>query len=159
MKYQEINNLISDFPETVHDLIDLFCGEYIGSGTTRSVYVFRYDPEWVIKIENDNACGDNWAEWRVWSTVCHTTDGTKDWFAECGWISTGGKVMLQRRTKPLSTREKHIPEKIPAWFTDIKEDNFGWIGKKLVCHDYSLCIERFSYFALKPSKLIKFNYE
>lgn len=158
MKYQEINNFINDNPEIVHDFIDLFCGDYIGSGTTRSVYVFRYDPEWVIKIENENACGDNWTEWRIWGTVKHTTDGTKEWFAECSWISTNGKVLLQKRTKPLMSKPNKIPDKIPSWFTDLKEDNFGWIGNNLVCHDYSLCVERFGYFALKPNKLQKFKY-
>ena len=157
MDFRDVAKLVQDRPFTNLDFIDLFCGEHLGSGVSRDVYVYQIDPRWVIKIETPDSEGDNWAEWRVWNTVKYTTDGTKDWFAPCDWISRAGRVMLQKRTKPIETKEKKIPEKIPAFFTDVKDSNFGWIGNQLVCHDYSHCIERFGYFALKPNKLQKFT--
>lgn len=131
------------------EIISSLCGELIGQGCYRDVYEYEIDPRYVIKVENSDGDGSNWVEWRIWHTVKHTTDGTKDWFAPCSWISDNGRLLLQRKTQPLYSREKHIPEKIPAYFTDIKDSNFGWIGKQLVAHDYSLCLERFGYFALK----------
>ncbi len=157
MNYQEINNFINDSPESVHDFIGFFCGDYIGSGTTRSVYNFKYDSNWVIKIENGNAEGDNWAEHRIWESIKYTTDGTKEWFAECGKISTNGKIMLQRKTKPLVSKYSKIPDKIPVWFTDLKLDNFGWIGNQVVCHDYSFSLEIFGAIATRSKKMQKFK--
>jgi len=142
-------DLIEKNPEIALEAIDLVCDEFIGSGCSRDVYVYGLDPRWVIKIAHSDQEGDNWIEWRIWHNVKHTTDGTKDWFAPCSWISENGRILIQKRTKPLYSREKHIPEKIPAYFTDIKSDNFGWIGRRLVCHDYAHCLERFGYFALK----------
>lgn len=157
INFKYISDLVINRQDVAMDIIELFCGEYLGGGISRDVFVFNFDPKWVVKVENDDADGDNWAEWRVWQSVAFTIDGTKDWFADCGWICSTGRVMLQRRTKPLETKvEKHYPDKIPGWFTDIKEDNFGWIGKQLVCHDYTSCIDRFGYFAMSSLRLQKF---
>jgi len=72
--------------------------------------------------------------------------------------------MQQRKTQPLYSRhEKHIPDKIPAFFTDVKPDNWGWIGNQLVCHDYAHCLEKFTRVGLnnkmQPTKnKLKWNY-
>lgn len=136
-------------PDIGLDIINFVCGDLIGQGCFRDVFEYNLDKNYVVKIAREDDASDNYVEWRIWSNVKYTTDGTKDWFAPCSWISSNGRVMLQRKTQPLKSREKHIPEKIPAYFTDIKEANFGWIGNQLVAHDYSHCLERFSYFALK----------
>jgi len=142
------------------EFVNMICGKYIGGGSTRMVYEYRLDPRYVVKVEYAEATfGDNIIEWRIWDNVKHTTDGTKDWFAECLHISPNGRILVQRRTNPLHTKhENKLPEKIPAWFTDIKRDNFGWIGNQVVCHDYAYCLERFGYFALK-NKWLNFKHQ
>lgn len=152
------NSYIVDHPEIGQSIINTLLGEHLGSGTFRDVYEYGLDKDWVIKVENGDSEGDNWAEWRIWYAVKDRTDGTKDWFAPCSWISNDGKLLIQKRTKPLRTKYKKIPEKIPSFFTDIKDSNFGWIGNRLVCHDYSFCIEMFSNHA-NPKKLRHFKKE
>lgn len=147
--FAERAKFITQLPEIGFEMVNFVCGDLIGAGGSREVYEYNLDPKFVVKIDVAEDCGDNIVEWRIWNIVRHTTDGTKDWFAECTWISTNGRIMLQRKTKPLHTKYDKIPDKIPAYFTDIKESNFGWIGDNLVCHDYALSLERFSYFALK----------
>ena len=138
--FEYITNLIKNEQGVASNILELFCGKHLGEGTTRDVFEFNFDPKWVIKVEKEDSEGDNWAEWRVWQTVAYTTDGTKDWFAPCGWISSGGRAMLQRKTKPLHTKhEKHYPKKIPSWFTDVKEANFGWLVIKLFV-TITLCV-------------------
>jgi hypothetical protein len=144
MNLKDSTDYIFKHPEIVTDMFDLICGDYVGGGTFRDVYAYQLDDKFVVKIENPQAQGDNWAEWRLWHAVKHHTDGSAKMFAECTWISPGGRILLQRRTQPLHTKPKLIPEKIPAYFTDIKEANFGWIGNQLTCHDYSHCLEMFA---------------
>ena len=165
---KELQNLnrklryLNDVPTIGLEIIDFICGDFLGSGIHREVYDYNLDPKYVVKIDISEECGDNSIEWRIWNNVMHTTDGTKNWFAPCSWISTNGRIMLQRKTKPLYDKFKNIPEKIPAYFTDIKPDNFGWIGNQIVAHDYAYCLERFGYFALnkkmQPFKKIVSNY-
>lgn len=131
-------------PKMLLTMLDFFLGDHIGSGCSRDVYEYNLDNKYVVKIENKEARGDNWAEWRIWETVMHTEH--KKWFAECTWISDCGRIMLQRRTTPLSQKNK--PEKVPLYFTDLKMSNFGTIGKQVVCHDYSYCIEMFGTYGM-----------
>jgi hypothetical protein len=104
------------------------------------------DKKWVVKVENSNGYGENWAEYRLW----HCVKGTEHekWFAECSWISANGLVLMQKRTQDFygddKKWKKYVPEKIPAYFDDVKTDNFGWNGKQLVCHDYSHTLEKMS---------------
>lgn len=122
------------------ELFSFLLGDYIGSGIHRDVYEYPLDDKYVIKVENKEGWGENWAEFRIWQTV-KGSEYAK-WFAESTWISSNGRVLMQRKTKPIWNSKKKLPEKIPHFFTDIKEDNFGWIGNQLVCHDYSFCLER-----------------
>lgn len=146
-------------PEIGMEIINFVCGDLIGQGCYRDVFEYNLDDKFVVKICRENDASDNYVEWRIWNSVKYTTDGTKDWFAPCEWISTNGRVLLQRRTQPLSTKEKLIPEKIPAYFTDVKAANFGWIGNKLVAHDYSHCLEKFGSFATNRKKMQPFKRE
>lgn len=40
--------------------------------------------------------------------------------------------MRKTKINPIRKRD----EMVPKFFHDVKFDNFGWIGNKLVCHDY-----------------------
>ncbi len=121
-------------------LLDFVLGEYLGSGIYRDVYEYALDKNWVIKIENKDGNGENWAEWRLYHAIKYSEH--KKWFAECKWISDNGLIMMQRKTEEFSKKEKKLPKKIPNYFTDVKQSNFGWIGNQLVCHDYSFTLEK-----------------
>ena len=78
----------------------------------------------------------NLIEYMIWDEVKRLKgdlEWVKKWFAPCGWISPNGRIMTMRKTKE---GDLDRPDKIPKFFWDVKWDNFGWIGKKYVCHDY-----------------------
>jgi len=118
------------------DLILILCGEKIGSGVYRSVYEFNMNPErMVVKIE-PRSTDCNMQEYLLWDEIqglCGNLAWVKEWFAPIQYCSPNGKVLIMQRTKQLN---RPRPKKVPAFFTDVKADNFGWIGNRFVCHDY-----------------------
>jgi hypothetical protein len=135
-----------------HAILEFFLGDHLGSGVSRAVFEYNLDPKFVVKIEKPDARGDNWAEWRVWEIVMSTEH--KKWFAECTWISNCGRIMLQRKTTPLTSKTR--PGQIPIYLFDVKQSNFGTIGKQVVCHDYTSCISSFATHGLS-SRMKKFK--
>lgn len=115
------------------DVFRMLCGEHIGGGAAREVYVCAYDPDLVVKIENASGSFQNVAEWQLWWDAQHIQHSA-EWLAPCVSISPCGIVLIQRRTKPA----KRYPEKLPVWLTDTKRTNYGMIGKRFVCHDYGV---------------------
>lgn len=138
------------------ELLDLVCGNLIGQGQYRDVYEYPTDKDWVIKVENREGNGENWAEWRIWGAVMYTEH--KKWFAECSWISDNGLVMMQKKTQPFESKESKKPDKIPNYFTDLKPSNFGWIKNQLVCHDYSFSLEKFTSSGGLTKRMQKFKF-
>lgn len=114
------------------DFFKLFCGDLISEGSARIVYAHATDPNVVIKIECRSQSFQNVIEWETWNRVRNTQYAK--WFAPCINISPCGIVLLQTRTQAKELR--HYPDKVPAFFTDLKYMNYGFIGKQFVCHDY-----------------------
>lgn len=108
----------------------------LGAGHFRDVYVLKQNPKYVVKIVRDPSRGSfaNVTEWinyinnREWKFLA-------PYLAECELINETGQVMVQRRVEHRSKKE--YPKEIPALFTDTKYKNFGWIGDRFVCCDYS----------------------
>lgn len=133
MRAKDLIKLIEG--KTAKQLIKSVCDEKIGAGAYRDVFSIKNCSNYVIKIERDMSDGNfvNVAEWhnfvdnRYW-------DKMKVYLAECLMINHTGNVLVQRRV----TQGQHdkYPEKIPSMFTDLKYQNFGWIGKRFVCCDY-----------------------
>jgi len=123
------------------DIFPIVFGKGLGSGIGREVYVYKPNPEYVIKVEDEGF--QNIREWETWNEVKHM-DSHKHNFAPCEYISNCGIYLIQKRTqRPI---KEDYPEMIPHYFFDTKFDNYGVIvdGKKrrFVCHDYgtfSLC--------------------
>lgn len=118
------------------DIILTLCGKKLGYGSFRSVYEFNMNPsKLVVKIERNNTdC--NISEFMLWDEIQGLKNNlawVKEWFAPIHYCSPNGKVLIMEKTKQLY---KERPKKVPCFFTDIKVDNFGWIGNKFVCHDY-----------------------
>ena len=132
---EEICNLLHLMPVAT-DLAASLCGEKLGAGAFRSVHNYNLDPKYVIKIEPLNTqC--NVTEYMLWNEIQHLTGPlawVKDWFAPVKWISPNGRLLVMEKTKVIPSRKK--PTRIPKFMWDVKEENFGWIGKNYVCHDY-----------------------
>lgn len=122
---KEISNILIDKP--------------IDSGAYRNVYevdsLFGGD-QYVLKIENGNGF-QNIMEWNLWNELNYDKELSK-WFAPCLKISEHGKVLIQRKTSPLTEKDIAKFDKIPEYLTDTKKSNYGMIGRQLVCHDYGL---------------------
>lgn len=136
---------ISQLESVNSDLIKMFIGKHIGSGYYRSVFEFNPRPDkYVVKIEhNDTNCNTN--EFLIWEEVSWLVGDlawVKDWFAPILYMSPNGKILIQERTSMYGSGGQEYPSEVPDFFSDVKLDNFGWLNKKFVCHDYGF-INRF----------------
>lgn len=113
----------------------LFLGEKLGEGIARKVYVFRPDPKLVVKIERASCSFQNVLEWEAWNYLCAKH---AKWLAPCRHISPCGSILLQDRADPLRVTEK--TKRLPKFLIDVKRQNFGMLGDKMVCFDYGTLI-------------------
>lgn len=124
--------------KSVNQVYKCLCGELLGKGVYRDVYVFKKYPAYVIKIERDMTRANfanvtefrNYIQHKDWKFL-------SDWLAPCEIINQTGSILIQERVTWDGKRRKDYPKYVPAMFTDLKLKNFGWIGDRLVCCDYS----------------------
>lgn len=116
----------------------MLCERQIASGMSRNVFAHRYDQTIVIKHEF-GAHFQNVVEWELWQQLREDKE-LKPWFAPCLHISGYGQWLIQRRTFPIEQRA--LPKKVPALFTDLKIENWGWLNGHPVCHDYGTMLCR-----------------
>ncbi len=122
------------FKNTVSkDLLSLVVGDKIGYGLGREVYEYLPDKSLVIKFETKAKSFQNITEWETWQR-CQWVIGIHQWFAPCISISDCGTILLQKRTHTVDVLK--YPDKIPAFLSDTKVSNYGFIGRQFVCHDY-----------------------
>ncbi len=112
------------------EFFDFICGELIGFGISRAVFESNTHEGCVVKVEYSPEYFQNIYEFQAWHRV-ERTDLAK-WFAPCVDISECGKILIQKKTTELTK----FPEKVPAFFTDIAERNWGQFKGRPVCHDY-----------------------
>jgi len=139
-------SLLHSLQDVNTDLITMILGQKIGSGSFRSVYEYNFNPDkFVVKIEPNNTdC--NITEYTLWKEIKGLTGElawVKDWFAPIEYCSPNGKILIMKRTYDLTHKEK--PRKIPNFMTDVKENNFGWLNNKFVCHDYGFLYKFIKY--------------
>lgn len=121
------------------ELIYAVLGQHLGSGCFRDVWSCAFDPSLVIKIEKEDHPPhfDNTVEWKIWQEVQFDEDIAK-WFAPCVGISPGGRVLVMKRTQPVTEAELEVAiPRIPRFFHDVHAKNWGRIGDRYVCHDYA----------------------
>ena len=116
------------------DFIRLFCGELIAEGVARKVYEVVGNPKLVVKVETTQETFQNVTEWQLWNELQFTEYGIQ--LAPCRRISPCGLVLIQERTQDLP--DVYPLTNIPEWLGYIKEENFGILDGRLVCHDYAL---------------------
>lgn len=120
-------------PMLLRDGIHMFCGEKLGEGMSRKVYVFEPDPKLVIKVETGSGA-QNVIEMETW---LECKDGPmSQYLARCVRISPYHAWLLMERTTPPPPNFKW-PDKHPGFLTDHKRSNYGLDSTgRLVCHDY-----------------------
>lgn len=123
-----------------NELLHLVCGRRLGSGMTREVFEYAPCENLVIKFESESGHFQNVAEWQVWNRIRETKHAK--WFAPCHMISHCGRILIQHYAKPLAAI--CLPTEVPAFFTDLKPDNWGSIKGQPVAVDYGkhLMLER-----------------
>lgn len=122
--------------KSLKQFIKEMCGEKLGTGLYRDVYVLKDYPDYVVKIERDMGSGmfSNAHEWRHW-VQNEDWKWFSQWLAPCEAINETGNILIQRRVT--HGKRKDYPKYIPTFFTDLKYRNFGWIGDQFVCCDYA----------------------
>ena len=127
--------------KNINKIIKLICCKQIGAGVYRDVYILKQDNNYVVKIERDMSTGifANVTEWRNYINN-KEWDYIKDWLAPIELINQTGQIMIQKRVSLEGKKCKDFPKYIPSLFNDLKRKNFGWIGDKFVCCDYSFFI-------------------
>lgn len=134
---REVELFDNDF-NLLGDFFDFFCGELIGVGSFRTVYSYRINPKWVVKIANrrpDSGRFDNVVEFDLYYNIKVHHPHLLKYLAKPLYLSSCGRVMIMEKTKPLGPKDK-IPKRIPAFIADVNERNWGKIGSRIVCHDY-----------------------
>lgn len=142
---------IMDDPIVTIDLMQHLIGDYIGCGQFR--YVFDYTKGAVIKIDIGNVLANS-AEWHTWVEIEEHPDVAK-WFAPVIRCSEGGKLLIMQKAD-MNRPIEDYPTEIPDFFCDVKKQNFGFIGKQLVCVDYA--INNIRLMGMKNFKLKKVNW-
>lgn len=117
----------------------LLCGDKLGEGQNRKVYVCRLDEAYVIKIEPRGTQFQNVEEWRAWWWAQGTSKAR--WLAPCKFISPCGLLLIQARVTPM--RPKEAPKRLPQWLGDLKHENFGVLDGKVVACDYGTILSSY----------------
>lgn len=122
------------------DAFNLLCGDKLGEGIHRTVFACRLRPDLVVKVETSGEWRyfANVQEMKFWNDHEHR-EAVAKWLAPCEYLSPDGRILLQQRVEPLRATDA-MPDKLPAFLTDIKRDNFGLLGGRLVCTDYAMTI-------------------
>lgn len=120
---------------------NLLCGKLLGEGIHRKVFECRIREDLVVKVEEAEwPYFANVHEMRVWCDNQHAPKISK-WLAPCEYMSPNGRIMLQKKVRSISSTDK-LPDKLPSFLTDIKRENFGFIGDNLVCVDYAFLLTK-----------------
>ncbi len=139
VKLKDLHAVADNHPLLI-DMVSSLLGPPIGQGTYRTVYEYALDPRLVIKVQsNQDEAPCNMWEYEIWNEAKWLTgnlEWIKNFLAPVHWISPGGMLLLMRRTE--KRPNKKLPKYVPDFMTDIKEENFGWMGSRFVCHDYAM---------------------
>lgn len=126
--------LQSHFKSSVRsEFFEMFIGKKIGEGTTRQVFEYLPDRDYVIKYEEDGGCFQNVHEMDMWRQSAGHPE-LSDWLAPCIAISKFGQFLVQAKTVPAQPHQ--YPERVPSFITDLGRRNFGIYQDRFVAHDY-----------------------
>jgi hypothetical protein len=129
------------------DALTLLCSKSLGSGISRSTFIYSMDSSKVVKIEKPGFF-QNTIEMEVWKQVENNYNYSK-WFAKCYFLSLNGRILIQERCKDVSS----IPDRVPNILADLSIDNWGMTSSgRYVIRDYGVndIIPRLLYEHKKP---------
>lgn len=127
------DNNLEGLPESaLNEFINFMTGKRLGFGMSRITYELAHDDTKVVKIERQAGHFQNVVEWETWQALRDTKHAK--WLAPCHYISACGIFLVMERTAPIRKGEE--PKLLPSWLRDHKLENYGMIGKQIVCHDY-----------------------
>lgn len=131
------------------DMFNLVCGKKIGGGVHRDVFECKLNRSLVVKVEYelDYRYFANVLEMKFWNYHSEY-EPVRKWLAPCRFLSPDGRILLQERVEPVR-KSDNLPAQLPAFLSDRKIQNFGWLNGKLVCTDYASPITAVS---VKPNK-------
>lgn len=128
------------------DMFNMTCGKLIGSGSSRFVYEYNFNKDWVVKVENDdeNRKFCNFSEYSFYENNKFNKKVSK-WLAPCYRLSPDGRILIQHKCTPVVLDD--LPKKVPEFLTDLQISNFGWYkdkkgNKRIVCVDYAFTIDK-----------------
>jgi hypothetical protein len=110
-------------------------GDLIGDGRDRYVFEHPFNKHEVIKIDMSDA-NSNTIEWNTWADVKNVTEVAK-WLCPVVKMSPCGRVLIMKKADT-NRPDSDYPALIPSFLDDVKRNNFGFIGKQLVCVDYDI---------------------
>lgn len=123
------------------EMLDIMCGKFIGEGNTRIVFDSILCPGYVVKIEKTPDTHHNILEYYMATSVQYQPEIAK-WLAPVGFMSAHGRILMQKKVEPITNKnKKNIPVYVPAFLSDMKFANYGFIGKQFVCFDYAFSLE------------------
>lgn len=118
------------------EAVRFLCGEYLGRGVEREVYVCSLMPGHVVKIALGTNYKQNVHELALWEAARGTP--VERFLAPCFRLSEHGNWLIQRQTTPLGPGDEKKLGRVPELMTDLKPSNFGWLDGRIVCHDYGI---------------------
>lgn len=124
------------------DAFNLLCGEKLGSGIHRDVFECRLRDDLVVKVEQEQ-------EWRRFANVLEMEFWHKwqdyqpvsKWLAPCHYLSPDGRILLQQKVNVCNSFDT-LPTELPAFLTDLKPGNYGWLKGQFVCVDYAMTLDK-----------------
>lgn len=137
MKEKDIIRLVDKHNKgSLKKIVSKICGKRIGVGIYRTVYELKFDKRYVVKVEAHGTF-TNALEWFNFIQYENTPVGKFLCPVLC--ISGDSKILVMRKAKECITSEG-LPKKLPACFTDLKIENWGFIGSKPYIFDYPFLI-------------------
>jgi hypothetical protein len=118
------------------DAFNLLCGRLIGEGAYRKVFECLIRQDLVVKVEIDTGRRNfmNVLEMEFWRASMYNKS-VASWLAPCEHLSPDGRILLQRRCEGIG--RTFLPDKLPKFLADIKQENFGYYEGRVVCVDYA----------------------
>ena len=113
------------------------CGQVIGTGSTRNVYEYVGEPDWVIKAYHRPATppSSNFIEW----TICGAVKGTQfePLFGQCFAFSETGRFLVMEKLNDIPKGFQGARPRVPDWLHDLKVTAFGLNANgEVKCRDY-----------------------
>lgn len=125
--------------QVTRDFHDFILGKRLGDGLSREVFVFAYDPRYVVKVE-EKSNFQNVTEYMIWEAVMNTE--WAKWFAPVKSISPLGTTLIMRRAiqaDDAPAKAKVIfPKMLPDFLADSRMCNWGWLDGRWVMVDYGM---------------------